>query len=169
MSGLELSHDIFLLWLAFLKTQLVLWHSFVVHSTIRMDVCPHGWGSDRQGTRVERNKSGVVQDYTCIPAIAANFVLWKPVLNWVGLILEMTGDRKKFLAYVVEGGISVRGEMKSLTHVGHRLHFAYVTLAGYVMTVFSFLFFALHLGLMFSVFNLNSLLQIWKKALYSWK
>lgn len=88
MSGLELSRDIFLLWLAFLKTQLVLWHSFVVHSTIHMDVCPHGWGSDRQGTRVERNKSGVVQDYTCIPAIAAkDFCVVKPCpeLSWVNL------------------------------------------------------------------------------------
>lgn len=59
-----------------------------------------------------------------------------------------------------------KGEMKSLAHVGHRLHFAYVTLAGYVMTVFSFLFLALLLGLTFPVFNLNSLLQIQKRTQY---
>lgn len=65
------------------------------------------------------------------------------------------------------GGNFSKGEMKSLAHVGHRLNFAYVTLAGYVMTVFSFLFRVLHLGLMFPVFDLNSLLQIQKKMLYS--
>lgn len=50
--------------------------------------------------------------------------------------------------------------MKSLAHVGHRLHFAYVTSADYIMTVYSFLFLALLAGIMFLVFNLNSLLQI---------
>lgn len=58
------------------------------------------------------------------------------------------------------GGDFSTGAMKSLAHVGHRLHFGYVTLAGYVMTVFSFLFLALHFGLTFPLFNLNLLLQI---------
>lgn len=73
----------------------------------------------------------MVQEYSCITAAAAKgFCVLKPCpkLHWVNH--RNYWRQQEISCLCGRGGNFSKGAMKSLAHVGHRLHFAYVTLAG---------------------------------------